>query len=287
MKKLKRTSFTPTFVAQADGAERLVFGVLVGVALLLLVLGGAGVPLIERGANSLRDGVAPVMAVVTEPVQAARGAVSWVGEQFALAEENQALREQVDALLRWQSEATRLSVENASLRDVLKAHRSQPVPLTTTARIIADSRSPFVHTRLLDAGVRDGVAEGMAALSGTGLVGQVVDVEKRSSRLLLLTDLNSKIPVLVLPARDHAILAGTNGAFPRLEFLPLTPRFSVGDRVVTSGAGGLFPLGLSVGQVVDAGDGDLRVAPAVDWSRLDHLRLVQLPAADFAERDRQ
>ncbi len=256
--------------------ERVTFVGLVLAAMLLLAVGQRGLPVLDQGTQQARDLLTPVVALVAEPTRAVRDAVGWLGDQFALAEENRRLRAEVDRLTEWQAEATRLQVENASLRDVLQAQRQRPVPIASTARVIADSRSPFVHTRLLDAGRRDGVQEGMAAVGGGGFAGRVVDVGNRSSRLLLVTDFNSKVPVLVLPSRDPALLIGDNGPMPRLDFLPLNPRVNVGDRVVTSGTGGVLPVGLTVGRVVAIGHDGVRVQPALDWRDLEHVRLVRM-----------
>jgi rod shape-determining protein MreC len=251
--------------------------------LILLLLGRAQVGLVERATHAVRDALTPAMTAVAEPSAALHEAFGWLGRQFALAEENARLRAQVERLLEWRAEATRLQVENASLREVLHAQRRRPVPIERTAKVVADSRSPFVHTRLLDTGARDGVEEGMAALGTGGLAGRVVDVAPRSARLLLLTDFNSRLPVLVLPSRDPAILSGDNGPLPRLDFMPLTPQVQDGDRVVTSGAAGLLPIGLPIGRVVRDGEGGLRVRPALDWRDLQHVRLIRSPPvpADF------
>jgi rod shape-determining protein MreC len=281
--RLRRASFASIVLPPRGWFERASFGGLVGLALILLLLGRADVGIVERLTHGVRDTLTPVMTAVAEPSAALHDAFGWVGRQFALAEENRRLRAQVEHLLEWRAEATRLQVENASLREVLNAQRRQPVPIERTAKVVADSRSPFVHTRLLDSGSRNGVREGMAALGTAGLAGRVVDVAPHSARLLLLTDFNSRLPVLVLPSRDPAILSGDNGPMPQLEFMPLTPQVNVGDRVVTSGAAGVLPVGLPVGQVVRDENGELRVRPALDWRDLQHVRLVQSQpvTADF------
>lgn len=274
MTRLRRASLAGILPPRA-WLERASFGGFVGVALLLVIFSRAELSVVERLVHGVRDTLTPVMGVVARPTDALHDGLGWAGRQFALADENQRLRAQVDQLLAWQSEAIRLEVENASLREVLSAQRQRPVPIVSTARVVADSRSPFVHTRLLDRGINGGVRDGMAAIGAGGLAGRVIDAGQRSARLLLVTDLNSKIPVLVLPSRDPAILTGDNGPSPRLDFLPLTPRVTAGDRVVTSGAAGILPIGLSIGHVVDAGDGAFRVRPTVDWSDLQHVRLIQ------------
>jgi rod shape-determining protein MreC len=275
--RLRRASFASIVLPPRDWFERAGFGALVGLALILMLLGRADLAVVERVTHGVRDTLTPVMTAVAQPSAALRDAFGWVGRQFALAEENRRLRAQVERLLEWRAEATRLQVENASLREVLHAQRRQPVPIERTARVVADSRSPFVHTRLLDSGARDGVREGMAVLGTGGLAGRVVDVAPHSARLLLLTDFNSRLPVLVLPSRDPAILAGDNSPLPRLDFMPLTPQVQAGDRVVTSGAAGVLPVGLPIGRVVRDEEGGLRVRPALDWRDVNHVRLVQSP----------
>ncbi|MEO1090832.1 MAG: rod shape-determining protein MreC [Pseudomonadota bacterium] len=280
MNRLGRTSFVSVFVAPRAWVERLVFLALVSAAVLLLVLGRSGLNAVDDARADARDLLSPLVGLVAQPTRAWRDGVGWVGDHFALADENRRLRDELSELLAWQAEATRLQVENAALRDVLRAHRARPVPLTRTAQVIADSRSPFVHTRLLDAGRSDGVEEGMAAVGTGGFAGRLVDVGERSARLLLVTDFNSRVPVIVLPSRDPAILAGDNGTLPKLDFLPLTPSVEVGDRVVTSGTGGVIPAGLPVGRVVEVDVGGVRVEPSLDWHDLEFVRLVDVEPVD-------
>src|SRR4029453_1678845 len=97
-------------------------------------------------------------------------------------------------------------------------------PTALPGRIVADAGGPFVHTVLVDAGTEDGAARGMAAVNERGMIGRVIEVGRHSARVLLLTDFNSRIPVLVEPSRDQAILAGNNTRRLTLVFLPLNPR---------------------------------------------------------------
>lgn len=182
----------------------------------------------------------------------------------------------------------RLQVQNRALRELLRMPLSEPAVIRTTARILGDSGGTFVQTRLIDAGADRGVEEGMAVMGPRGLVGRVVRVGERSARVLLLTDLNSRIPVMVDRTRDQGILEGDNTGFPRLRFLPLVPGLAVGDRVLTSGVGGVLPPGLLVGEIARVGEQEATVRPLVDWSRLDHVsvlhwRPVPLPEAAPAD----
>jgi rod shape-determining protein MreC len=150
-----------------------------------------------------------------------------------------------------------------------------------TARVIGSSAGAFVREVLIAAGARDGIAKGQAALTGEGLAGRVTEVGNRSARVLLLTDINSRIPVLLEGSRHKAILAGDNSNEPRLLFLPPDALPAPGDRIVTSGDGGAFPAGLPVGIVGSVEEGVVTVLPFVDWDRLEFLQLVDYELTGF------
>jgi rod shape-determining protein MreC len=103
----------------------------------------------------------------------------------------------------------------------------------------------------------------------------VVEVGRNSSRLLLLTDLNSRVPVIVEASRYRGVLAGDNSDQPKLIFLPTNAKVNVGDRIVTSGHGGVFPPGLAVGVVSSIGDGNIRIEPLVDFSRIEYVSILR------------
>ena len=115
----------------------------------------------------------------------------------------------------------------------------------------------------------------MAAVNERGLVGRVIEVGRRSARVLLLTDFNSRVPVMVEPSRDQAILAGDNSREPGLIFLPLNPRMAVGQRVVTSGRGGVLPPGLAVGMVSAIGDREGRGRAGGRLGPAGYVRLLE------------
>jgi rod shape-determining protein MreC len=149
-----------------------------------------------------------------------------------------------------------------------------------TARVVGDQGGAFARSVLVNAGSRDGVAKGQVAVTAEGVAGRVAEVGLRSSRVLLLTDINSRVPVLVGSARDRAIMAGDNTGRPRLLYLAAGTEIRPGDRVVTSGHGGVFPPGLPVGIVTQASETALRVQPFVDWAHVEYLRLAdyELPS---------
>ena len=174
-------------------------------------------------------------------------------------------------------------MQNRALRRMLNVPAADQAPAWITARVVGDSGGVFVHTLLLDAGAEQGVAVGMAAMTPQGLAGRVIDVGRRSARVLLITDFNSRIPVVVERSGDQAILQGDNTRAAGAALPAARPDLRAGDRVLTSGRGGLLPPGLMVGQIGAVGDGDAAVRSLVDWSRLD-LSLAAATGGDAAAR---
>jgi rod shape-determining protein MreC len=143
-----------------------------------------------------------------------------------------------------------------------------------TAPVIANSGGAFVRMILINAGSDDHVARGEAAITGEGLVGRLTEVGARASRVLLITDLNSRIPVTIESTHVPAVLAGDNSERPRLMYLPSADTAKVGDRIVTSGEGGVFPPGLPVGVVSVIDATGPRVEPYVELSQLGYVLVV-------------
>ena len=174
----------------------------------------------------------------------------------------------------WKEAALQLEQKNARLLD-LNHVRLDPKLTHVTGVVLADSGSPFRQSVLLNVGARDGIRDGWATMDGIGLVGRISGVGKQTSRVILLTDSNSRIPVTVQPSGQNAILSGDNSDLPPLEFIEDPDEVRPGDRVVSSGDGGGFPAGLLVGTVVLGTDKRLRVALAADYQRLEFLRVLR------------
>lgn len=282
--KLERRSLSRLALPLKVMVDRFAFAAMIASSIALLIIGKANSDLFTMINMRVGDALSPIMAVLNEPVAASRRLVDRIGEVAAVFEENQRLRQQNQRLLEWQDVARHLASENRRLRQALNMAAEADRPTVVAARVVADTGGPFVHTVLVNAGRGSGVASGMAAVNDQGLVGRVIEVGSRSARLLLLTDFNSKVPVMVEPSRDQAVLAGDNSREPRLVFMPLNPRISVGDRVVTSGRGGVLPPGLPVGVVSSIRDEKVAVRSWVDWDRLEYVRLLEYAAVVPPER---
>ncbi len=253
--------------------QRFALPILVLASVTMIVLGKADTLLFERVRTAFADVAAPLLGALSQPVAAFDSVVERAHDVLGLYSENARLREDNARLLQWEQVAQQLGTENARLRELLKL-TPDPAVSFVSARVIANSGGSFVRSVLVDAGSRDGVLRGQAAITGEGLVGRITDVGDRAARVLLLTDLNSRVPVALDGSRERAVLAGDNSDRPRLLYLPLRSEVKVGDRIVTSGNGGIFPPGLPVGVVAAIEDGIVRVEPFAELSRLDFLRIV-------------
>jgi rod shape-determining protein MreC len=254
-------------------AQRLALPMLVFAAGLLTVLGKGDIVVVERLRAAVADGAAPVLELIGAPLSSAAAAVARVEDAIAVYRQNDELREENQRLMQWQEVARRLAAENAALRDLAKLVPDQAAT-ALAARVIADSGGAYMRNVLVNAGARDGIARGQAAITGEGLVGRVAEVGERTARILLLTDLNSHIPVTVERTGARALLDGDNTDRPRLVFLDQPAAAMVGDRVVSSGSGGVFPPGLPVGVVSAVDGGMVRVEPFAELARLEIVRVV-------------
>jgi rod shape-determining protein MreC len=253
--------------------HRSAFLLLIVAAFALMLLGKADAVLVERARTAVTDAVAPILELAARPVGTIRGVVDQVRELSDLRAENAALREENERLRRWQAAAQRLEAENMALRELAQMVPDPGLRFVTT-RVIGDTGGAFARSVLVNAGSRDGVAKNQAALTSEGLAGRVTEVGLRSARVLLITDINSRIPVLVGDGRQRAILGGDNTGQPKLLYLVPDSGIRPGDRVVTSGHGGVFPPDLPVGIVTQAGETTMRVQPYIDWAHLEFLRLA-------------
>lgn len=264
--------------------QRFTFVSLVIAAFALMMMGKTDTLLVERSRAAITDLATPVLDALSRPVATVEDFFLQIQTLTNLRDENARLREEMSRLRAWHGVANTLAAENLALRDMLK-FVPPPRASFVSARVIADGSGPFSRSVLLNVGSSHGIAKGQAVVNDAGLIGRVIEVGQRSARVLLLADFNSRVPVVFESTRERAILAGDNSPQMRLDFVPRTAVVNVGDRVVTSGHGGLLPAGLSVGTVASVREGQMRIQPYVDWSRLEYVRVVDYPRPAVPESD--
>lgn len=261
-------------------AQRSSFVVLLFLAFALMIFSRIEVSLVERFRASVSDAFVPVLSFLSHPIGSVRDAVSTMNSWTVLHQENVQLRHMNTRLGHWEVVAHKLERENKALRALL-SYRPGPTASFISARVVGGFGSAFVRTLMLNAGFRDGVEKSYAVMDGTGVVGRVVEVGQRSARVLLLTDLNSRIPVMIGANGNRAILAGDNTDILFLDLLSPKANVEVGMRVVTSGHGGKLPSGLPIGRVSRVHEGGVEVQAFVDFDRLDYVMVVDWEMPDF------
>ena len=251
---------------------RLSLPIMIAVAFGVMLLGKADALLVERLRNMLSDALAPIYAAVSHPVNAVDEAIEEIRSLAALRSDNARLREENERLRRWHAAALGLEAENALLRRQL-GFMPEGAPNFHAARVVADGGGTYARAVLLSIPPQHGIRKGQVALDERGFVGRVTEVGSRSARVLLATDMNSRVPVTLERSRARAVMAGTNGARPRLAHWPEGVIPQEGERVVTSAQANAFPAGLPVGVVRRNQQGSLEVEL---FARLDHLEMVRL-----------
>lgn len=263
----------------ATPVRRVLIALLTLMLVVLFLFWRIDNPRAEAMRIAIVDRVVPsfdwAMAPVTQVGQMVGGFQSYA----RIYRQNQELRRELQAMQAWKEAAVQLEQENSKLL-ALNNVRIDPALTSVTGMVMADSGSAFRQSVLLNVGTGDGIVEGWATMDGLGLVGRISGVGRRTSRVVLLTDPSSRIPVSVLPAGERALLTGDNTSLPFLDFIETPDNVRPGDRVVTSGDGGVFPSGLLAGQVVQGSDGRMRLLMAADYGRLEFLRVLRSHPAE-------
>lgn len=225
--------------------------------------------------SAVTDTMTPALIILSEPFRQVANVAGSVSGLSELRAENASLKAENVRLREWYQTALMLESENQSLQALLNV-KPDPAHRFITARVIADSGNAFVKSAIVAAGADDMVAKGQAVMSGDGLVGRIIEAGHNSARVLLLTDVNSRVPVLLEGSRQKAMLAGNNTDILELKYLPEDIDVKAGTRIVSSGNGGMFMPGLPIGIVVIK-DGVPTVKPYADISRISHVRIVDYP----------
>ncbi|RPE67451.1 rod shape-determining protein MreC [Pacificibacter maritimus] len=254
--------------------RRLLSTLVILVLIGLFILWRIDSPRVERMRAQLVDTIVPSFEWALVPVTKSIEMVENFQSYSRIYAQNQELRRELRQMQAWKEAALQLEQKNAKLLDLNKV-RLDPKYTYITGVVMADSGSPFRQSVLLNVGARDGIMDGWATMDGVGLVGRISGLGANTARVVLLTDSNSRLPITIQPSGQRAILSGDNTARPPLEFIESPELVRPGDRVVSSGDGGVFPAGLLIGQVALGADRRLRVVLAADYERLDYLRVLR------------
>lgn len=253
---------------------RVLTGVAMAAAVVLFLIDRTRPDLTERLRATALDSLAPALDLAAAPARGVGAAANWV-ERYLLAHARNAELEAENARLRLLAERTEaLERDGATLRRLLRL--SEPgVTVVTTARVVGTSDAALLDSAIVTAGAQSGLRTDMPVRDGYGVVGRVSLVGEHAARVLLASDIESRIPARILRTGETAIATGNGAGGIELQFLRPDADLVVGDRVVTSGHGRLFPPNIPVGVVIriDASRPQLKPAAALD--RLSYVVVMQ------------
>ncbi len=230
-------------------------------------------PYLSQAKMTVKGFFSPVIEVLTIPVKWGKGLVSSSSDFMMTYRQNNALRQENEKLKNWRNIALQLNSEQKELKKLLNYVPPKNVTFVT-AKVLMDDGARFSKSLIVSAGSEQGVQKGDVAMTSTGVFGRIVEVSSTISRLMLLTDYASRVPVIVGETEIHAFLSGDGDNLPKIISLPENTTVFEGDVVLTSGQVGVFPTGLGIGIVESIIDGDIRVRLFEEDETPDFVRLV-------------
>jgi len=221
----------------------------------------------------MTDWASPVLRIARAPLDGLDRWMGSIGEIFSVYQENLRLKDENARLRQWRNAAVALEDRVKRYQLLLRAV-PDPKLSSVMARVIGRSNQPFLQTMILDAGKAHGVKPGQAVIDQRGMIGRIFLAGNYTSWVILLTDLNSRIPVHIEPGNMQAIMAGDNSGAPALDLLSQRVVLKPGAQVVSSGDGSLLPPGLAIGTVVGNSASGYRVALLADPGASDDVNIV-------------
>ena len=219
----------------------------------------------------IEDGIYRGAVIVFAPAKAVNSISITIQDHFKLYDNYNKLKVQNSELKNNISKSDFLELENTQLRKLIEekdALKSNYI----MSRVILDKQSIYLNSFIINVGGNKNIKNGMTVLDGPNFIGRIVDVNYFSSRVLLISDLNSKIPVVIEPSGYQAILSGHGKNNPSLEYLPKNYNIEDGDKVYTSGKDGIFSPGIPIGEVKIEKD----LVKVKLFSNLDQINFVRI-----------
>ena len=228
---------------------------------------------VERFRLALLNQIVPNVEFFTSSIKVIGRIILDISSFTNVYEQNQNLKNELQDMRKWREAAIQLEQKNAKLR-ALNNLKVNPRLDWVSGEVIADSGSPYSSSALLNVGIEDGIIDGSAVVDGLGLVGRISGVEDQISRIILLSDTKSYVPVIIEPNNQEAIVRGDNSSAPLVDFIRGVEKIQPGFRIYTSGTGGVFPSGILIGKVVLSSDKKIRVKLSANINKLDYLRVL-------------
>jgi len=224
----------------------------------------------KSSSMGIADKIIVPLTILTMPFRGIEKIANDSQARSNVHQENERLKTRISQLVDAEMRANALAMKIKRFESLLSADVSLDIPVQKIAgRIVSETDGPFARSALLNVGLQNGVDVGHAVMTEEGLYGHIIAVGKRSSRVLLLEDINSRIAVMSLRSEARAIMVGSNTSAPKLSFVARDADWKDGDLIISSGDEGILPRGLPVGVTQQRGGGFEillnTVGKTVDW----------------------
>ena len=246
---------------------------LVLLCMVLVFLGKLDLIAIRNFKAFLSDFVSPITHIFNKPVREIAGVIEEVKSTGTLRDENIRLKSEIRRLKVSNSKIASNELELLKLRKLLNTIPKNKNRIVT-GRVLTSPGGVFANTVLINAGIKDGIKTGQPAISSLGLVGYVVNVGLKSSRILLIIDINSMIPAYLTQSNWPVVIQGQNSQLLKIKFLSSEATIIEGEYLETSGHGGRLPAGINIGNIVKSFSGRYYVKPSVDLTRITYISII-------------
>ena len=263
-----------------DTQQRFSLFALTLISILFIFLETIDIKPLNKIRSFIKDVVYRTAVAVTYPTKIFSGSYNVVENHFSLYKDYNDLKKENEELKNKYSKSEFLELENSQLRKLID-EQAQSESNLVSARVMLDEQSPYLNSFVINIGANKEIKNGMAVLDGKNFIGRIVDVNFFSSRILLVTDLNSKIPVIVEPSGNHAILSGHGDSKPSLEYLSKNHKIQEEDKIYTSGKEGIFAPGIPIGEVTI----DKDIVEVELYSELSEITFVNINLEGFKEKE--
>ena len=255
-----------------ENKQKYSLSALILLTLAILVLGKYDFKIINYSKISLKEIAYRSTFVFSTPENLIKKSFIATKNHFLVYEENKILKEKVKDLETKDYNSEFILAENERLKETLNELNFSSNEIL--AKVIVDKQSPFLKSIIVNKGSKHGAELGMAVLDKEYLVGKIVELNFTTSRVLLLSDLNSKIPVDILPNNIQSILSGTGKENGKIQYVKEETLIENENKVFTSGAGGIFKPGIPIGEIDKKPSNlDINVSFFSDFSQLRFVKL--------------
>ena len=263
-----------------DTQQRFSLFVLVIISIFLLFVEKIETKPLNYFRSAVKDVIYRGSEIISFPARSLSGSIDLIGDHLNLYTNYNNLKKENDELKSKYSKAEFLELENSQLRKLID-EQAQSESNLVSARVMLDEQSPYLNSLIINIGANKEIKNGMAVLDGKNFIGRIVDVNFFSSRILLVTDLYSKIPVIIEPSGNHAILSGHGDIKPTLEYLSENHKIQENNKIYTSGKEGIFAPGIPIGEAKIEKD----IVEVELYSQLNEITFVNINLDGFKEKE--